>query len=114
MSRLEFSAMSLVRFATVLLLAALAGCATILPPAPGTPAAPSTAPATAPTPTPKPYVEPPPPPVNLQGFPPTYRLGFGDGCATARGTAQKDAARFAADGNYRTGWQDGVAQCSRK
>jgi hypothetical protein len=106
--------MSLIRFATALLLAALASCATVSPVAPVAPAAPSTAPATAPAPTPKPYVEPPPPPVNLQGFPPTYRLGFGDGCATARGTAQKDAARFAADGNYRTGWQDGVAQCSRK
>jgi len=48
------------------------------------------------------------------GIPPTYRLGFGDGCATARGTEQKDAARFSADGNYRTGWQDGVAQCKKK
>jgi hypothetical protein len=52
--------------------------------------------------------------VNLQGFPPTYRLGFGDGCATARGSEQKDVARFNADGNYRTGWQDGVAQCKKK
>ncbi len=102
--------MSLIRFAVALLFAALAGCATVSPPAPG---APATVPA-APPPAPKPYVEPPPPPVNLQGFPPTYRLGFGDGCATARGTEQKDAARFSADGNYRTGWQDGVAQCKKK
>jgi len=65
-------------------------------------------------PAPKPYVEPPPPPVNLQGFPPTYRLGFNDGCTTARGTDTKDAARFAGDGNYRTGWQDGLAQCKKK
>jgi hypothetical protein len=106
--------MSLIRFAGVLLLAALAGCATVTPPSPGAPAVPSKAPATAPAPAPRPYVEPPPPPVNLQGFPPTYRLGFGDGCATARGTEQKDAARFAEDGNYRTGWQDGVAQCRKK
>jgi hypothetical protein len=104
--------MSLIRFACVLLLAALAGCATVSPPAPGTPEAPSPAPA--PLPAEKPYVEPPPPPVNLQGFPPTYRLGFGDGCATARGSDQKDAARFAADGNYRIGWQDGIAQCKKK
>ena len=27
---------------------------------------------------------------------------------------RKDTARFAADGNYRTGWQDGVAQCRKK
>jgi len=97
--------MSLIRFATISLLAVLAGCATVSPTAP---APPSTAPE------PKPYVEPPPPPVNLQGFPPTYRLGFGDGCATARGTDKKDAARFTSDGNYRTGWQDGVAQCKQK
>jgi hypothetical protein len=106
--------MSLIRFATVLLLAALAGCATVPPATPDGPSLPAPAPAPAPAPVPKPYVEPPPPPVNLQGFPPTYRLGFGDGCATARGTEQKDAARFTADGNYRTGWQDGVAQCRKK
>jgi hypothetical protein len=102
--------MSSIRFASILCLAVLAGCATTAPvPAPVTPA-----PAPAPLPAPKPYVEPPPPPVNLQGFPPTYRLGFGDGCATARGTDQKDPSRFAADGNYRTGWQDGVAQCKKR
>jgi hypothetical protein len=103
--------MSLIRLASVLLVAALAGCATVAP-APSTPAAPAAG--TTGAPAPKPYVEPPPPPVNLQGFPPTYRLGFGDGCATARGTDQKDPARFAADGNYRTGWQDGLAQCRKK
>ena len=95
--------MSLIRFAVALMLAALAGCATVAP----SPPAESASPGKAPT-------EPPPPPVNLQGFPPTYRLGFGDGCATARGTDQKDAARFSTDGNYRTGWQDGVAQCKKK
>jgi hypothetical protein len=105
--------MSLIRFAVALLLALLAGCATVAPPPPES-SAPAKAPAATAAPAPKPYFEPPPPPVNLQGFPPTYRLGFGDGCATARGTDQKDAARFAADGNYRTGWQDGVAQCKRK
>jgi len=104
--------MSLIRFASGLLLAVLAGCATVPPQVPGAPATPAAVPQAAPVP--KPYVEPPPPPVNLQGFPPTYRLGFGDGCATAHGTDQKDAARFSADGNYRTGWQDGVAQCRKK
>ena len=104
--------MSLIRFACVLVIVVLQGCATVSPPPPQVPAAPSPVPAA--TPTPKPYVEPPPPPVNLQGFPPTYRLGFGDGCATARGAEQKDAARYGADGNYRTGWLDGVAQCKKK
>ena len=58
--------------------------------------------------------EPPPPPVNLQGFPLGYRQGFGDGCASVRGSERKDAARFGNDGNYRVGWQDGVAQCKAK
>ena len=89
-------------------LAAVAGCATVTPPGgapPATPAAPAT---------PAPYIEPPPPPVNLQGFPPSYRLGFGDGCATGRGTEKKDPVRFGNDGNYRVGWQDGLAQCKSK
>ncbi|MCC6193556.1 MAG: hypothetical protein IT518_03725 [Burkholderiales bacterium] len=83
---------------------ALAGCATVQTPAPAPagPAAPQV---------PAPYVEPPPPPVNLQGFPASYRLGFGDGCATGRGSEKRDPVRFANDGNYRVGWQDGVAQC---
>lgn len=89
-------------------IAAIAGCATVSPPAPVTPAPPT------PAPTPAPYVEPPPPPVNLQGFPASYRLGFGDGCATGRGSEKKDPVRFGNDGNYRVGWQDGLAQCKKK
>jgi hypothetical protein len=101
-------------FILAIALVVTAGCATA-PPPPEPPPAPPPAPAPPPKPpAPKPYVEPPPPPVNLQGFPPTYRLGFNDGCTTARGTDTKDAARFAGDGNYRTGWQDGLAQCKKK
>ena len=59
-------------------------------------------------------VEPPPPGVNLAGFPLPYRQGYADGCASAGGAERKDATRFAADGNYRTGWQDGLAICRRK
>lgn len=58
--------------------------------------------------------EPPAPPINLSGFPLPYRQGFADGCASASGTERKDAVRFPADGNYRTGWQDGLAQCRKK
>lgn len=87
-------------------IAAIAGCA--VAPSPPEPVKP-----TPPT-TPAPYVEPPPPPVNLQGFPPSYRLGFGDGCATGRGSEKKDPVRFGNDGNYRVGWQDGLAQCKKK
>jgi hypothetical protein len=99
------------RSCAVLLAIAIAGCATAPPP----PAAPAPAPAPAPSPkAPAPYVEPPPPPVNLQGFPLPYRVGFSDGCASARGSEKKDPARFTSDGNYRMGWQDGLAQCKAK
>ena len=92
--------------------ALVAGCATLAPPPASTPTPEAPAP---PLPTvPRPYVEPPPPPVNLQGFPPTYRLGFGDGCDTGRGTDKRDPVRYANDGNYRTGWVDGHAQCKKR
>jgi hypothetical protein len=78
-----------------------AGCATVPSEAPAAPAA-------------APRAVPPPPPVNLQGFPLAYRQGFGDGCDTARGTERKDATRLSGDGNYRVGWQDGMAQCKAK
>jgi hypothetical protein len=58
--------------------------------------------------------EPPAPSVNLSGFPLPYRQGYADGCASATGAERKDAARFGADGNYRTGWQDGLAICRKK
>jgi hypothetical protein len=90
-------------FALCALLAS--ACATVQQPPP--------APAPAPAPIPQ-NVEPPPPPVNLSGFPLPYRQGFADGCASATGAERKDAARYPTDGNYRTGWQDGLAQCRRK
>jgi len=75
-------------------LAALAGCASA-PPRPAT-------------------AEPPPPAVNLSGFPLPYRQGYADGCDSAGGPERKDAARFAAEPNYRTGWQDGLALCRKR
>jgi hypothetical protein len=86
-----------------LLLLALSGCAS----APGGGAGPGS------TPTPA-NVEPPPPNVNLSGFPLAYRQGYSDGCASAGGTERKDSARFGSDGNYRTGWQDGLAVCRKR
>ena len=85
----------------------LAGCASA-PPAPTPPPA---APQAAPLPA---TAEPPPPAVNLSGFPLPYRQGYADGCASATGSERKDAARFGADGNYRTGWTDGLALCRKK
>jgi len=86
-----------------------AGCASVAPaptpeqpPGPFAPAAPS--PAQAPS----------PPNVNLQGFPLEYRQGYADGCASASGAERKDAARFRADGQYRSGWQDGNALCKNQ
>lgn len=80
----------------------LAGCATApIGPPPTAPPLPRTA-------------EPPPPSVNLSGFPLPYRQGYADGCASVAGPERKDASRFAGDPNYRTGWQDGIALCRRK
>jgi hypothetical protein len=83
----------------------VAGCATapLGPPAPPASAAPIPR-----------NAEPPPPSVNLSGFPLPYRQGYYDGCASVSGTERKDATRFASDPNYRTGWQDGLALCKRK
>jgi hypothetical protein len=82
-----------------------AGCAT----APFGPSAPP--PAAPPLPR---NAEPPPPSVNLSGFPLPYRQGYADGCASVSGAERKDAARFGGDPNYRMGWQDGLALCRRK
>ena len=90
--------------ATILAVLLAAGCATV----PQQPPAPPVAP-----PLPR-TAEPPPPPINLSGFPLPYRQGFADGCASAGGTERKDAARYPTDGNYRTGWQDGLAQCRKR
>src|SRR5689334_7333475 len=79
------------------------GCATT-PSAPVQPSAP---------PLPR-NVEPPPPSVNLSGFPLPYRQGYADGCASVAGPERKDAERFSGDPNYRMGWQDGIALCRKK
>jgi hypothetical protein len=96
--------------ALVLVLAAAvaAGCASVGPTAPATDGKPEAA-----RPTPK-NVEPPPPNVNLSGFPLPYRQGYADGCASASGPQRRDAARYSADANYRTGWTDGLALCRKK
>ena len=87
----------------------LAGCASAPPDV--APQAPPERPWAAPIPANK---EPPPPNVNLSGFPLPYRQGYADGCASASGPERKDAARYGADGNYRTGWTDGLALCRKK
>ena len=119
-NRLEFYSVHLPRIGTIIgpaahlpraiaIAAALlvSACATV-PPGPAPAAPPPTAP-----PLPR-TAEPPPPTINLSGFPLPYRQGYADGCASVQGTERKDAARFAGDPNYRTGWQDGLALCRKK
>lgn len=117
------AARTIVRNALMLTALALAACSTAPvtpPPAPAaTPTAPTPAAPTVPPPPPKPQTPPtthpnPPSNVNLQGFPLAYRQGYADGCASVGTTEQKDAARFKNDGQYRTGWQDGVYLCKKK
>jgi hypothetical protein len=91
----------------VTLLFALAGCVTAPQAPPVIPPPPPKAPLPA-------NAEPPPPNVNLSGFPLAYRQGYADGCASKSGAERKDAARFASDGNYRTGWTDGLALCKKR
>ena len=53
-----------------------------------------------------------PPAVNLSGFPLPYRQGYADGCASATGPNARMRVRFAADGNYRTGWTGRPRRCA--
>ena len=53
-------------------------------------------------------------PVNLSGFPPAFRDGYGDGCASASGRLHQDAKRFGADRQYAAGWRDGLDACRRR
>lgn len=58
----------------------------------------------------------PRPQYNLAGYPPAVRDGYIDGCESAKKSAyaHKDEKRFAADGQYRMGWNDGLSICSRR
>lgn len=59
---------------------------------------------------------PPAPSVNLSGYPPEFRQGYVDGCASAKPNAarKRDEARFKADASYAQGWRDGYDICQRK
>jgi hypothetical protein len=104
----------------VLLVAACATTAPVSREGPGVTVPPAeTAPTAPPPPVPQApplprNVEPPAPKLNLSGFPLPYRQGYADGCASASGTERKDAARYSSDMNYRTGWSDGRALCTKK
>ena len=50
--------------------------------------------------------------INLSGFPPEFRRGFGDGCAAAR--ANDPSGRPKGEGPYVVGWSDGFDYCRPK
>jgi hypothetical protein len=53
----------------------------------------------------------PQPKVNLSGYPPAFRDGYADGCASVNAARKRDEARFMSDGSYATGWRDGYSIC---
>jgi hypothetical protein len=45
---------------------------------------------------------------NLAGYPPGFKEGYADACATPR---RRNAERFKSDNDYSMGWQDGSGVC---
>jgi hypothetical protein len=59
--------------------------------------------------------QPPPPTVNLTGFPPAFQDGYAAGCESARrGVTRRDEMRYAQDRQYAAGWRDGQDLCGNK
>ena len=52
--------------------------------------------------------------VNLSGYPPEFREGYKDGCASVGASRVRNETRFKADAQYASGWRDGFDICSRK
>lgn len=50
--------------------------------------------------------------INLSGFPPEYKRGFGAGCAAAKNALGQAVRRPKARGSYLRGWVDGKHYCS--
>ena len=51
---------------------------------------------------------------NLSGYPPQFREGYKDGCASVRGSRVRNESRFRDDAQYASGWRDGFDICSRQ
>ena len=45
---------------------------------------------------------------NLTGYPPAFKQGYADACATPR---RRNELRFKEDTDYQIGWQDGNSVC---
>ena len=56
----------------------------------------------------------PNPEVNLSGYPPEFKQGYADGCASARGRQKRNDARFRSDYQYAQGWRDGFDICRKR
>lgn len=56
------------------------------------------------------------PNVNLAGFPPAFKEGYADGCASAKALvgSKKDDQRFKSDVQYAQGWRDGYDICKKR
>src|SRR3970282_82142 len=54
---------------------------------------------------PQPPAPPPVPAVNLPGYPPAFRQGYTDGCASVNAARKRDEARYKSDANYAQGWR---------
>lgn len=95
------------RLALLALMFAAAGCATTRPPAPRE---------ETPTQAQERREAAPRPAYNLAGYPPAVRDGYIDGCESAKKSdyGRKDEKRFAADPQYRMGWNDGLSICTKK
>ena len=56
----------------------------------------------------------PAPGVNLAGYPPAFRAGYADGCASVDGAKKRDEPRFKSDSSYAQGWRDGFDICKKR
>jgi hypothetical protein len=54
------------------------------------------------------------PGVNLSGYPPAFKAGYADGCASARGSLKRDETRYKEDAQYALGWRDGRDLCGKR
>ena len=54
--------------------------------------------------------------VNLAGYSPSFRTGYGDGCESSKRTGGqiRDEERFKHDAQYALGWRDGFDICAKK
>ena len=49
--------------------------------------------------------------VNLSGYPPAFKEGYSDGCASAGGRRVRNDQRIKSDSQYSQGWHDGLDIC---